>query len=624
MYFDKLSSLGIKLRRRSGQEKTTCPECSESRRNKKDPCLSVNITEGTYCCHNCGFKGNVKTFEKKHETKKYERPPQSMLKDIELSEKVVQYSQNRGISKSTLDKFLVHAKEEWMPQTQKKERCIVFPYMRSGEIVNAKYRDGSKNFKLIKDAELIFFGMQTLDGRHCAIITEGEWDALATYEAGFCNEYDKVADEDGVEVEHNLGRWAILSVPNGASKGNQRLDYLDNCSDFLSVVDEFVIAVDGDEAGAALKDELIRRLGAEKCRFVNYPADYIVADKDGSKRACKDLNEVLVHFGKEKVQEIVLHSENIPVQGIYYVEDVFPSMLDNFRKGVRLAPTTRFGDFDDYFRWKKGEINLFTGYANWGKTFFVLQLMLTKSLYDGWKWAIFSPENFPANDFYDDLVEMYAGKFLDQMTEEEYVLACGFINDHIFYVYPDEEHDIVSIHEKFRYLILKKGVDGVLIDPFNQLDKTQRPYERDDQYLSVVLKDIKRFALLNAVSYNIIAHPKNPTYGQGKELPVVDIYDLHGGSMWGNKMDNIITYHRPNFHINKSDPMVKVYVQKVKRKRTGGNHGEVDMKLVWTSKRYCDTFDNIFLDPEKAKRIKFQEESGIIPNDEIKQDEFVF
>lgn len=624
MYFDKLSSLGIKLRRRSGQEKTTCPECSESRRNKKDPCLSVNITEGTYCCHNCGFKGNVKTFEKKHESKKYERPPQSMLKDIQLSEKVVEYSEKRGISKSTLDKFLVHAKEEWMPQTQKKERCIVFPYMRNGEIVNAKYRDGAKNFKLIKDAELIFFGMQTLDGRHCAIITEGEWDALAAYEAGFCNDYEPIADADGVEIEHNLGRWAILSVPNGASKGNQRLDYLDNCSDFLSVVDEFVIAVDGDEAGSALKDELIRRLGAEKCRFVNYPSDCIVLEKDGSKRACKDLNEVLVYFGKNVVQEIVLHSENIPVQGIYYVEDVFPSMLDNFRKGVRLAPTTRFGDFDDYFRWKKGEINLFTGYANWGKTFFVLQLMLTKSLYDGWKWAIFSPENFPANDFYDDLVEMYAGKFLDQMTEDEYVLACGFINDHIFYVYPDEEHDIVSIHEKFRYLILKKGVDGVLIDPFNQLDKTQRPYERDDQYLSVVLKDIKRFALINAVSYNIIAHPKNPTYGQGKELPVVDIYDLHGGSMWGNKMDNIITYHRPNFHLNKSDPMVKVYVQKVKRKRTGGNHGEVDMKLVWTSKRYCDTFDNIFLDPEKAKKIKFQEESGIIPNEEVKQDEFVF
>ena len=113
----------------------------------------------------------------------------------------------------------------------------------------------------------------------------------------------------------------------------------------------------------------------------------------------------------------------------------------------------------------------------------------------------------------------------------------------------------------------------MLIDPFNQLDKTQKPYERDDQYLSLVLKDVKRFALLNGVSYNIIAHPKNPSYKDGKELPVVDMYDLHGGAMWGNKSDNIIIYHRPKFHENPSDPMVEIHVRKVKRKRTGGKHG---------------------------------------------------
>ena len=59
--------------------------------------------------------------------------------------------------------------------------------------------------------------------------------------------------------------------------------------------------------------------------------------------------------------------------------------------------------FDKIFKWKKGDINLITGYGNHGKTFFWLQVMLTKSIFDGWKWAIFSPENFPANDFYDDL-----------------------------------------------------------------------------------------------------------------------------------------------------------------------------------------------------------------------------
>ena len=86
----------------------------------------------------------------------------------------------------------------------------------------------------------------------------------------------------------------------------------------------------------------------------------------------------------------------------------------------------------------------------------------------------------------------------------------------------------------------------------------------EDQYLSQIFKDIKRFALINGVNYNIIAHPKTPTYGEGKQLPVVDMYDLYGGSMFGNKMDSVIIYHRPNWHIEKNSPEVEVHVQKSK------------------------------------------------------------
>jgi twinkle protein len=614
MYYDQLSNLGIKLRRRSGQEKTTCPQCSESRRNKKDTSLSVNITEGTYNCHHCSWKGSVKQFQQKEMKKKFEKPDQSMLKSISLNEKVVAYSKARGISEETLKRFMIHAKEEWMPQTQKKERCIVFPYIRSGELINAKFRDGAKNFRLCKDAEMTFFGMQTLDGKHCAIITEGEWDALAAYESGFGKNYETVADKDGVVVEHDLGRWAVLSVPNGASMGSQKLEYLDNCSDWLSSIDEFVIATDGDEAGISLRDELVRRLGVEKCRILHYPSDAVISNIDGSKRACKDLNEVLLSFGKDALISLVNESDALPVDGITYLGDIFPTMLENFRNGVKLSPTTRFGDFDEYFRWKKGDINVVIGYGNHGKTTFWLQMMLTKSIYDGWKWAIFSPENYPANDFYDDLVEMYAGKWLDKMDEKEYVEACGFVNDHIFYVYPENEHDIESIHEKFRYLILKKGCDGVMIDPFNQLDKVQKPYERDDQYIGNVLKDIKRFALLNAVSYNIVMHPKNPSYNSDKSLPVVDMYDIAGGAMTGNKSDQIISYYRPNFHLDKNDPNVQVHIQKLKRRRTGGKLGQFEIKLNWSTKRYSDMFDHTYCDPERAKRILFQENNGILQN----------
>lgn len=582
MYYDKLCDLGIKLTRRAGQESTKCPQCSESRKNKASKPLSVNITNGDYCCHHCGWKGNVRTHERKREDKIYDKPPADVLKNISLKEKVVSWFERRAISISTMEKFMIFSKSEYMPQTQKEENCICFPYFKNGELVNIKYRDGAKNFKLHKNAELIFFNLQSVgDKKHC-IVVEGEIDCMAGYESGFGKDVDTTTGEVGDE---ELSKWVVISVPNGAVKGNQRMDYLENCSDWFENFQEIVIAVDDDEAGHALKDEFVRRLGVEKCRIVVYPKIEVVPDPKG-KRRCKDINEVLQYLGKESVVEMIKGASFIPIDGVCYLEDIYPSMLANFKAGVPLAPTTRFGEMDDYFRWKKGDLNLFVGYGNHGKTFFSLQLMLTKSIWDGWKWAVFSPENYPANDFYDDLVEMHAGKWLNNMTEMEYERSCNFVGNHIFYVYPEDSHDITSINERFRHLVLKKGIDGVLVDPWNQLDHLQKPYQRDDQYLSELLKDIKRFSLLNGICYSIITHPKNPTYNQDKSLPVVDMYDIAGGAMWGNKIDNIVSYYRPNFHSDKNDPNVQIYIQKVKRKRTGGKQGDFPLVLDWDKKRY--------------------------------------
>ena len=607
MYYDKLFDLGIKLTRRNGSEKCKCPQCSDGRKNKHDKPLSVNITTGEFRCHNCGWKGNVRAFERKTERKIYQKPPQHLIKSIELKEAVVGWFAGRKISKATLDKFMIFAKQEWMPQTQKEESCIGFPYMRDGEIINVKFRDGRKGFKMIKDAELILYNMNTIGEKRKVIITEGEIDCMSVYEAGFG--VDPIVDEDTGEIKNaDFSDWAVVSVPNGASNGNQKLEYLDNCSDWLIGLHEIVIATDGDAAGESLREELIRRLGVERCRTISYPLDEVVDAGNGAKRRCKDFNEVLCHFGKEAIVASVITSNAIPVEGVFELGDIFPSMLENWKSGIRLAPTTRFLEMDEYFRWKKGDITLCTGYGNHGKSFFMLQLMLTKSIWDGWKWAVFSPENYPANDFYDDLVEMYVGKWLDKMTEDEYCQACHFIGEHIYYVYPEDSHDIHSINEKFRYLVLKKGVDGVLVDPFNQLDHLQKAYQREDQYLSEILKDVKRFALLNKVAYCIVAHPKNPNYNQDKSLPVADMYDIAGGAVWGNKTDQIISYYRPRFHEDKNSPEVEIYIQKLKRKRTGGKLGHFPMVLQWSKKRYSEDSGLVPCDPLLAnKEVKKEE-----------------
>lgn len=613
MYYEKLSDLGIKLTRRSGQEKCKCPQCSDGRKNKADKPLSVNITAGDYRCHNCGWKGNVRSHERKRENKIYEKPPANVLKSIQIKENAVRWFESRGVSRGTLDKFMIFCKQEWMPQTQKEESCVCFPYMRDGELVNVKYRDGKKNFRMVKNAELIFFNLNTVGDKKYCIITEGEIDCMSVYEAGFGVE--PTANEEGELTNEEFSKWCVLSVPNGASSGDQKLEYLDNCSDWLLGFHEIIIATDGDDAGNSLKDELIRRLGVERCKTISYPLEEVVPKKDGLKRRCKDFNEVLQYLGKDAVINTIKNADFIPVEGVYEVDDIFQSMLENFQKGIQLAPTTRFKEMDDYFRWKKGDVNLITGYANWGKTFFILQLMLTKSIWDDWKWAVFCPENYPANDFYDDLVEMYAGKWLREMNVDEYSAACKFIGDHIFYVYPEDSHDIHSINEKFRYLVLKKGIDGVLVDPFNQLDHLQKAYQREDQYISEVLKDVKRFALLNHIVYNFVAHPKNPTYQEGRVLPVVDMYDLAGGAMFGNKVDGILSYHRPKFHEDKNSPDVEVYIQKCKRKRTGGKLGNFPLKLVWSKKRFAeDVTERMPCDPTLTSREQKKQDNNFRQN----------
>src|ERR1700690_3919960 len=185
MYYEKLSDLGIKLTRHSGNEKTKCPQCTDGRKNKNDKPLSVNITTGEFNCHHCGWKGNVRALERKRDIKKYEKPPQDVLKNIQVKEKAIEWFKKRNVSRGTLDKFMIFTKDEWMPQTQKKESCICFPYFRDGEMVNIKFRDGRKDFKLVKDAELIFYNLSSIGEKKYCIITEGEIDCMSVYEAGY-------------------------------------------------------------------------------------------------------------------------------------------------------------------------------------------------------------------------------------------------------------------------------------------------------------------------------------------------------------------------------------------------------------------------------------------------------
>ena len=262
---DKFNQHSLK----EGASQGTCPLCSSTRqpKNQKAQCASYDWERGLGTCHNCDTSFQLHTYQRKGASERVYVRPTAIEQFNEVSTNVETWFGTRGISKQTLSDLQVTEGTEFMPQTGKQENTIQFNYFMGDQLINVKYRDGRKNFKLYKGAEKVFYNINSIVGYDECVIVEGEMDVLALHEAGIKN---------------------VISVPNGATLNNNNLDYLDNCIDYFDDKQRVVLAVDADEPGQMLKQELVRRLGAEVCFLVDFNGQ-------------KDANDYLIEHGAEPV-----------------------------------------------------------------------------------------------------------------------------------------------------------------------------------------------------------------------------------------------------------------------------------------------------------------------------------
>jgi twinkle protein len=215
---DEFNHYGLK----EGKSQGVCPLCSHDRqpKNQKAECASYDWERGLGTCHNCNTTFQLHTYQRKGASEKvYVRP--EVTKYLPVENKVTEWFESRGISQRTLDDLKVGQGPEWMPQTGKTENTIQFNYIMGDQLINIKYRDGRKNFKLYKGAEKVFYNINSIVGYDHCIITEGEMDVLALYEAGIKN---------------------AISVPNGATLNTNNLDYLDNCIDYFEDKEKVILS----------------------------------------------------------------------------------------------------------------------------------------------------------------------------------------------------------------------------------------------------------------------------------------------------------------------------------------------------------------------------------------------
>lgn len=521
----------------------TCPKCSHTRKKKNDKCMSVFWDTGLGQCNHCGETTQLHTYKKKQLEKHYAKP--EPVKIDNLSDKATEYITGRGISKSAIQRLKIREQKEWMPQTKKEENCICFDYYLEGELINVKYRDGRKNFKLYKGAEKIFYNLDSISTEKECIIVEGEFDVLAYATANINN---------------------VISVPNGFNlKGNINLDYLDDYIEYFENKKTIYIAVDNDEAGKKGQKELIRRLGADKCKLVDF--------KD-----CKDANDYLLKYGDVGLLDTIKNAKDVKIEGVFEVSDVRQSMLDGYRNGKVRGTTTYIPELDNAWTWRPGEVNLWTGYQNEGKSLALNQLCAIRAYWESARVAIFSPENFPLKDLFDDIIEMYIGKSSDPyyknnyMSENEYNEGMDFVQNNFFAIYPELDFKLDSIFERTKYLVKKKGIRTLIIDPYNVVEHKIKAGEREDLYISRFMAQLKRFAVDYDLSVNLVAHQNTPKKNEndGGRFFKPFLTNIKGGGTFADKADNVLIVWRPNRAIDFKDTEVVIESQKIKKQRLVG------------------------------------------------------
>ena len=532
-----------------GKSQGVCPLCSHDRKpeNKKQKCASYDWERGLGTCHNCDQTFQLHTYQRKGNADKIYVKPEPLEVVTEVSTKVEEWFQSRGISKETLKALKVSEGLEFMPQTGKQENAIHFNYFVGGELINIKYRDGRKNFKLFKGAEKVFYNIDNIVGYEYCIIVEGEMDALSLYEAGISN---------------------VISVPNGATLNSNNLDYLDNCIDYFSDKEKIIIAVDSDEAGQALQSELVRRLGAEICYIANFDD-------------CKDANEYLLKYGKQKLAECISGSKPVPLENVTTFRDIEGEITDFVKNGFKKGYQIGIPNFDNIFSTYTGQFITVTGIPSSGKSDFVDQMVVGYNQNYGWKTAFASPENAPTY--------LHAHKLMrkvwqdmprkDQIGSDRWNQVADHVNDNFFFIDMDR-YTLESVLRKGAELVKRKGIKCLVIDPFNKIRDVDAKTEDVNRYTMEYLTKIETFAKKFDVLVIVVAHPTKMYKDANGKIEEPTMYNIKGGGEWYDA-----SYHGLLVHRDYDNKTVKAKVLKVKFQNLGENGAEAHFK--WEPRSGC-------------------------------------
>ena len=258
-----------------------------------------------------------------------------------------------------------------------------------------------------------------------------------------------------------------------------------------------------------------------------------------------------------------------------------------FVEGLKLG----FPEIDEYFRFKKTNLNIIMGFPNSGKTHFAIYLMTLYTLKHKTKWLIYSSEN-ESFSLIQKIIEFICVKPINKIDEIDFEKKVDFVYNHF---------QFIDIHTLYTYKSLldvaydvKAFFDyqGFFIDPYNslQIEKDKLKGVSTHEYHYEAMSEFRVFCQTNEISLWLCMHANTeamrrlhpPSHDFAGHPAFPSPAAVEGGSKHLNRCDDFLICHRYTGHLTLW-PNTYIQVAKVKSIETGGRPTPLDKPICLSS-----------------------------------------
>lgn len=488
----------------------------------------------------------------------YTRPEKPRCKTPVPDSPVIAYLKGRFLTEETIKAFKI----------AEQGRNILFPFLRDGQLIHWKTLgidrpDGKKKIMAAKDSEPCLFGWQAIpaDAREVTI-TEGEIDAMSAWQ---------------------YGRPA-LSVPMGGGTGAKQ-NWIEHEYKNLERFDVIYLCLDDDAPGQEATDEIIKRLGRERCRVV--------------KLGCKDFNQTMaLYYDKDDIDACYEKAKSMDPDLLRNVSDFRDQVMGEFfdKNPVLLGMETPWEKSKETIKFRGSEVTVWTGWSGHGKSQ-ALNYMAYHGMLHGSKFCIASME-MPGRRTLQRMVRQASGmahpsrEYVDKILDS--LGGSLWLYDQVGTAKTTE------MLETFRYAARRYGVNQFVVDSLAKLGMAEDDYNGQ----KVAVEALVAFAHEMDVHVHLVCHPRK----SDDENKIPGKLDVRGGAIITDLADNVVTVWR-----NKR--------KEVAKKFDDADDAELDslpdVKLIIGKQRLTGVEDTITLwfDPGSAQ---YMERSGHKPRQWVK------